>query len=222
MKILLIEDDEKISKFITKGLEEEYCNVDTVLNAEDGLYLCSIHEYDVIILDWMLPKLSGLEFIEELRFTGANTPILMLTAKGDLGDKILGLEKGADDYMSKPFSFIELVARVKALHRRNIKKDQHFLVAENIKLDSLKRVVTCDNTEITLTMKEFALLEYLMENKGRLITNTMISEHIWNMQEVIKSNVITVTMYNLRRKIYTQSNEELIETIRGAGYRIKE
>ena len=222
MKVILIEDDEKISNFIAKGLKEEFCNVDAVYRAQDGLYLCTIQKYDVIILDWMLPDMDGLHVIETLRANNNHTPILMLTAKGDLDDRVKGLENGADDYMTKPFSFLELVARIKALHRRNIQQiDTHYLTGD-LMLDPLKREVRRGDKPIELTAKEFKLLEYLLEYKGRIISNTMILEHIWNMQDDVQSNVVNVTMYHLRKKIDKGYPLTLIETIRGAGYRIKD
>jgi DNA-binding response OmpR family regulator len=222
MKVILIEDDEKISRFIAKGLKEEFCNVDTVYCAEDGLYLSSIQKYDVIILDWMLPDMDGLQVIENLRANNNHTPILMLTAKGDLDDRVKGLENGADDYMTKPFAFLELVARIKALHRRNIQQMDTRYFSGDLMLDPIKREVKRGDKIIELTVKEFKLLEYLLEHKGRIITNTIILEHIWNMQDDIQSNVVNVTMYHLRKKIDRGYDLTLIETIRGAGYRIKD
>lgn len=222
MRIILIEDDEKISNFIKKGLEEELCNVDTALHAKDALYLCSMNEYDVIVLDWMLPDMDGLEVIENIRLQGIDTPILMLTAKGDIEDRVLGLEKGADDYMPKPFSFLELVTRIKALHRRNRRQIKKYLATGDLKLDSLKREVIRADKPIVLTTKEFKMLEFLLEYKGRVISNTMILDHIWNIQEELQSNVVNVTMYHLRKKIDKGYEVDLIETVRGAGYRIKD
>jgi len=222
MKIVLIEDDIKISNFIKKGLKEELFNVDCVHTAKDGLYLCSMNKYDVIILDWMLPDMDGLEVIERLRLQDIRTPILMLTAKGDLEDKVLGLEKGADDYMAKPFAFLELIARIKALHRRNINQVKKYLYSKDLKVDSLTREVTRADKIIILSTKEFKLLEFLLEYKGRVITNTMILDNIWNMQEELQSNVVNVTMYNLRQKIDKDFEFALIETVRGSGYRIKD
>ena len=222
MRVLLIEDDEKISNFIKKGLKEELCSVDTAYTAKDGIYLCTMHNYDVIILDWMLPDMDGLEVIESIRLQGVRTPILMLTAKGDLEDRVLGLEKGADDYMSKPFAFLELIARVKALHRRNINQVKKYLLTADLKVDSLKREVTRADKVIVLSTKEFQLLEFLLEYKGRVISNTMILDHIWNMQEEVQSNVVNVTMYHLRQKIDKDFDRALIDTVRGSGYRIKD
>jgi len=222
MKIILIEDDKKISNFIKKGLEEDLCNVATVFTAKDALYLCSIQEYNVIVLDWMLPDMDGLEVIEQIRRLGVTTPILMLTAKGDLEDRVSGLEKGADDYMTKPFAFIELITRIKVLHRRNIHQMEKYLSTCDLRIDPLKREVTRADINIVLSTKEFQLLEFLLEYKGRVITNTMILEQIWDMQEEIQSNVVNVTMYHLRQKIDKNFDITLIETIRGSGYRIKD
>ncbi len=222
MKIIIIDNDEKNSKFITKGLKEELCSVDAVSNVKDGLYLCSIYDYDVIILDWVLPDLDGLHFIEKLRAKGIGTPILMLTAKNNMEDRVMGLERGADDYMTKPFAFMELIARVKALHRRRTYRLTNYLSSGNLKLDSTKREVKRDEQIIELTTKEFKLLSYLLEHKGRIVTNTMILEYIWNMHEEVQSNVVNVTMYHLRKKIDQGFDTALIETIRGSGYKIND
>lgn len=222
MKILLVEDDQKISNFIGKGLKEELFNVDTAFNASDGLYLCGLYTYDIIILDWMLPDMDGLIFIEKLREDRNHTPILMLTAKGDLEDRVAGLERGADDYMTKPFAFRELIARVNALYRRKNHQIGRTLHAGSLVLDTIKREVKYGETDIELTTKEFKLLKYLLEHKGQVISNTVMLEQVWNMQDELQSNVVNVTIYHLRNKIDIGREESLIETIRGSGYRIRD
>lgn len=221
MKILLIEDDTKISNLIQKAFKEVLCTVDFAYTAKDGLYLAIIHTYDVIILDWMLPDNDGLHVIKKIRSENIFTPILMLTAKGDLGDRVLGLEQGADDYMSKPFYYLELLTRVKALHRRNKQQVIQYLFTADLKVEPTKREVVRGNKSIILSAKEFKLLEYLLEYKGKVLTHTMILEHIWNIDDINQSNVVNVTIYHLRQKIDKGFDTTLIETIRGAGYRIK-
>lgn len=222
MKILLIEDDKKISAFIVKGLKEEFMNVDHAFDGKDGLYLAEINRYDILIIDWMLPKLSGLEIIKKLREKGVATPILILTARGDIDDKVKGLESGADDYLPKPFAFKELIARIRALHRRSSYGEKLILQAGDLQLDPLKREVKRAEKVIDLSAKEFELLELLLRYKGRIVTNTMIAENIWNLETSVESNVINVTIYHLRNKIDKEFNTKLIHTVRGSGYRIND
>jgi DNA-binding response OmpR family regulator len=168
----------------------------------------------------MLPKISGLELTKKIRTSNITTPILMLTARGDVDDRVEGLQSGADDYLPKPFSFSELVARIKALHRRNSYSENLILQTADLTLDPLKREVKRAGKVIDLSTKEFELLELLLRNKGYIVTNTVILEQIWNMQEFIESNVINVTIYHLRNKIDRGFEKKLIQTIRGSGYRI--
>lgn len=220
MKILLVEDDKKISSFIKKGLKEELMNVDCAFDGEEGFYLLQTYRYDVIIVDWMLPKISGPELITKIRTANIITPILMLTARGDIDDRVEGLKSGADDYLPKPFSFSELVARIRALHRRSSYSENLTLQIADLTLDPIKREVKRAGKVIDLSTKEFELLELLLRNKGYVVTNTVILEQIWNMQEFIESNVINVTIYHLRNKIDKGFTKKLIQTVRGSGYRI--
>lgn len=220
MKILLIEDDRKISDFIVKGLKEELMSVDRVFDGEDGLYLAETSRYDVIIVDWMLPKLSGPELIGKIRRSGDTTSILMLTARGDIDDRVEGLGVGADDYLTKPFAFSELVARIRALHRRSGYEKNLILQSADLTLDPIRREVKRAGNLIDLSAKEYELLEFLLYNKGHVMTNTMILEHVWNMNEAVESNVINVTVYHLRNKIDKGYENKLIQTVRGSGYRI--
>lgn len=222
MRILIVEDDQKIAAFITKGLKEEGFSVDTAFDGMDGLYLAETNPYDVIILDWMLPGINGIEICKQLRSDQNSTPILMLTARGDVDDRIEGLESGADDYLGKPFSFSELVARVKALHRRKSHGNASMLKVDTLSLDPLTRNVIRDEKRIELSAKEYELLEFLMRNKNRIVTNTMIIDNIWNMQEQIESNVVSVTIYHLRNKIDKSFERKLIKTVRGSGYRLED
>ncbi len=220
MKILIVEDDKKISSFIKRGLEEEYFSIDVAYDGEEGFLLATLNSYDVIILDWMLPKMDGVELCKKIRTSNITTPVLMLTAKSDIEDKVFGLENGADDYLSKPFAFEELIARVKALHRRNSYKSKNILTVDDLKLNPLTREVTRGSSKIELSVKEYELLEFLMRNRGRIVTNAMIMDNIWDMQQDIESNVINVYIHHLRNKIDKNSENKLIHTVRGAGYRI--
>lgn len=222
MKILIVEDDIKISNFIKKGLEEEFFTIDTSFDGQEGLYLAQVYDYDLIILDLMLPKLDGLSVCKKIRESNKKIPILMLTAKGDLDDKLKGFEYGADDYLAKPFFFDELTARIKALLRRN-----HFNSTNDIKIDNLEinlvtREIKRDGKNIELSAKEYELLLLLAKNKNKIVTNTQIAEAIWNIQENTSSNVINVFIYHLRNKIDFKGQKKLIKTVRGSGYKINE
>ncbi|MDD3342990.1 MAG: response regulator transcription factor [Sulfurospirillaceae bacterium] len=220
MKILIIEDDLKIASFIKKGLNEEGFIVDTAQDGEEGLYLCEQYKYDLILLDWMLPKLNGRQVCNSLREKKIVTPILMLTAKNSVEDRIAGLECGADDYLGKPFVFLELVARVKSLLRRS-----SYQFIETLKLDSLevnitKRLVTRSSKPIVLTAKEFDILVYMLLNQDCIITHTQLQEKLWGINECTSSNVINVFIHHLRHKIDTQDEKPLIHTVRGSGYKM--
>jgi len=222
MRVLVIEDDRKIAGFIARGLTEERMTVDQAHDGEEGLYLARLHRYDVLIVDWMLPGLSGPELIPELRRHGVTGPVLMLTARDGVDDRVRGLECGADDYLGKPFAFTELVARIKALHRRSGYDDRITLHADTLNLNPVTREVMRGERRIDLTAKEYELLEYLLRHMNRIVTNTMIAENIWNMQQNIESNVISVTVYHLRKKVDGGSDKKLIRTVRGSGYRIED
>lgn len=218
MRILIVEDDQKISNFIAKGLKEESMSVDVADRGDTGLYMAEIANYDVIVLDWMLPGMSGIELCKQLRYQKQDTPVLMLTARGDVDDRVEGLESGADDYLNKPFAFAELVARIKALHRRHAYSELTFLKAEDLSLNTSTRAVKRDGKMINLSTKEYELLEFLLRNKNRIVTSSMIIENIWNMQEQTQSNVLSVTIYHLRNKIDNGFEKKLIKTIRGSGF----
>ncbi len=222
MRILVVEDDKKIAGFIKKGLTEEYYAVDVVYDGEMGVYQAQVNPYDLIILDIMLPKKDGIEVCGEVRNKNIITPIIMLTAKDTIEDKIEGLDEGADDYLTKPFSFEELLARVRALFRRTQKYKTKTLKVADLELDPVTRKVTRAGGNITLTGKEYALLEYLMRNKGRILTETMITEHVWDMNFDPLTNVVNVYIHHLRQKIDKDFDKKLIHTIRGAGYVMKE
>lgn len=218
MKILIVEDDDNILSLLKRGFEEEGFVIDTASDGEDGEYLATTNSYDVIILDWMLPIQSGIEIIESIRAKNISTPTIMLTAKSEIDDRVLGLTKGADDYLSKPFSFKELLARVQALYRRVVSANSgNKIELKDIVIDLDAKIISKDDQEIVLTQKEYELLLFLVKNKNATVSNGMIEEQLWNDEEYISSNVIQVTIYNLRKKI----GKEFIKSFRGLGYKIE-
>lgn len=221
MKLLLIEDDPKIVSFVQKGLQEEGFVVDSARDGDDGLYLVQTQMYDLLIIDWMLPKRSGLEICQHLREQKMLTPILMLTAKNSVEDRIAGLECGADDYLVKPFIFAELVARIKSLLRRSSYNYCEVLKLDTLEINLSKRVVTRSSKPITLTTKEFDILVYLLLHQGNTITHTHLQEKIWGISETTSSNVINVFIHHLRHKIDVEGEKPLIKTMRGSGYKIE-
>lgn len=216
MKILVIEDDHKIATGIKKGLEQEGHTVDLAFDGEAGLDLAMDKNSDVIVLDLMLPKLNGIEVAKSLRKENIHTPILMLTAKGELSDKLTGFESGADDYLVKPFAFEELVARINAIARRPKEVKSEKLKVKNLELNSNTYEVTNDGREMTLSKKEFQLLEFLMKNAGRVISKEDIIARVWNYESDILPNTVEVFIGYLRNKIGRDS----IKTVRGFGYKI--
>lgn len=217
MKILLIEDDAHIVSFLERGLVEEGHSIDTALDGEEGEYLASINTYDLIILDWMLPSKNGIEVLNSLRKKNISTSVLMLTAKGEIDDKVLGLNSGADDYLSKPFSFKELIARIDAIYRRSLSDGKNTILINDLNIDISKKIVKKEDIEILLTAKEYELLLFLIKNKNSMVSNGMIEEQLWNNEEFTNSNVIQVTIYHLRKKI----GKNLIKSFRGLGYKIE-
>ena len=218
MHILIVEDEKKIADFIRRGLKEEGYTADVSYDGQEGYFLASTNDYDAVILDLMLPKMDGLSLCRALRKDKVNTPIIMLTARDTVKDKVQGLDSGANDYLTKPFAFEELLARVRAVLRKNEGVSPTRLQVKDLVLDLLTHKVTRGNSEITLTTKEFALLEYLMRNAGKVITRTMISEHVWDMHFDTNTNVIDVYINYLRNKIDKGSAYKLIQTKRGRGY----
>jgi heavy metal response regulator len=222
MRILLVEDEIKIANFISRGLKEEHYVVDVARDGETGLYQAEINSFDLIILDRMLPGRDGMDICREIRRKGKDTPILMLTAKDALRDKVDGLDAGADDYLTKPFAFEEFLARVRSLLRRKrVEKSTRIRLA-NLELDQLTHKVRRGGREINLTSKEYALLEYLMLHSNQVVTRTMISEHVWNEDFDSFTNVIDVYINYLRNKIDRGFSPPLLHTIRGTGYIMKE
>jgi len=222
MRILIVEDDRKVGAFLQKGLREEQYAVDVCRDGEEAVEWASISSYDVIVLDIMLPKKDGFAVCRELRQKGVLTPILMLTAKDSVEDKVSGLTEGADDYLTKPFSFEELLARIKALLRRTQDYKTKALRVGDLELDPIKRQATRAGKQIPLSGKEYALLEYLMRNKGRVVTESMIVEHVWDMNYEGTSNIVNVYINYLRKKIDSEFEVKLVRTIRGHGYTIDE
>ena len=221
MRILVIEDEVKIAQFIKRGLKEEGYAVDVANDGEEGHFLLSSNEYDAIILDLMLPKIDGLTLCRTLRKDGNQTPIVMLTAKDTVKDKVKGLDSGADDYLPKPFAFEELLARLRVLLRKKDSRVQTQLKVADLSLDLLTHKVTREEREIDLTVKEYALLEYLMRNAGNIVTRTMISEHVWDINFDTFTNVIDVYINYLRNKIDSSFPDKMIHTVRGKGYLLK-
>ena len=221
MRILVVEDEKRIADFIARGLKEEHYAVDIAYDGEEGLYLAEINTYDLMIFDIMLPKHDGVEMCRQLRAQKINAPILMLTARAAVKDKVTGLNAGADDYLTKPFSFEELLARVKVLLRRPTANKTSLLKVSDLELNQLSHEVKRTGKMMVLTSKEFALLEYLMLNVGQVISRSMISEHVWNEQFDSMTNVIDVHIRNLRNKIDDGFRKRLIHTLRGSGYVLK-
>ena len=222
MRILLVEDEKKIASFIERGLVEQHYSVDVAYDGNEGLYLAEINPYDLIILDIMLPGKDGFAVCQELRKKEFDVPILMLTARDDVRDKIYGLDSGADDYLTKPFAFGEFLARVRVLLRRQRTQQTTTLKVADLALDQLTHTVTRAGENIELTSTEYALLEYLMIHAEQVVTRTMISEHVWDQNFDSYSNVINVYVNYVRKKVDAGFSKKLIHSVRGRGYVIKE
>lgn len=222
MRILLVEDDRKIASFIVKGLKQAGYAVDHAADGREGLHLALTEPYDAAIIDLMLPKLDGLSLIEEVRRNKINVPMIILSAKRAVDDRVKGLQTGSDDYLVKPFSFSELLARIQALFRRaSGPAPATRLEAGDLSLDLLTRKVMRGGVEINLQPREFALLEYLLRQAGRVISKTMILEHVWDLDFDPQTNVVDVLVCRLRHKVDRDFEEKLIHTIRGVGYVLK-
>ncbi|MCP5106347.1 MAG: response regulator transcription factor [bacterium] len=222
MRIIVIEDDKKIAAFIKKGLEEEHYAADVFHDGKEGVYWATVNDYDLIILDIMLPGKDGIKICDEIRRKHILTPILMLTAKASVSDRVKGLDSGADDYLTKPFAFEELFARVRSLLRRNQSYKTKTLNIADLELDPASRTVTRAGEKIALTGKEYALLEYMMRNKGRVLTEHMILDHTWNMDYDPESNIVNVYVHHLREKVDKGYDKKLIHTLRSRGFTIKD
>ena len=222
MHILVVEDEKKVARFIQQGLEEEHYAVDVAHDGEAGLKMAESENYDLLILDIMLPRKSGLDLIREFRKRGGRTPALMLTAKAATEDKVAGLDSGADDYLTKPFAFAELLARVRSLLRRGSKDKSTLLAIADLELDTVTHKAKRTGRVIELTAREYALLEYFLRNKDRVLSRTIIAEHIWDYTFDTGTNIIDVYVNHLRNKVEGVGEKKLIHTVRGVGYVMKE
>jgi heavy metal response regulator len=221
MRILVVEDDKKIANFIKRGLKEESYAVDVAYDGEEGHFLATTNDYDLVLLDLMIPKMDGITLCKKLRGDKVTVPVIMLTAKDELQDKVEGFNSGADDYLTKPFAFEELLARVRAHSRRKLDAAPTRHEVGDLTLDLLSHKIERANKEIFLTTKEYALLEYLMRHAGEVVTRTMISEHVWDVHFDVATNAIEVYINYLRSKVDQGHKKKLIHTIRGRGYMLK-
>jgi two-component system, OmpR family, copper resistance phosphate regulon response regulator CusR len=219
MRILVVEDEKRVASFIAKGFHEEGHAVDIACDGEAGSYQALAFDYDVVVLDVMLPKRSGFEVVSEIRAKKPRLPIIMLTAQDAVDSRITGLDRGADDYMVKPFAFAELSARIRALMRRGVQENTK-LSAADLEMDTATRIVKRAGRRIDLTLKEYALLEFLLRHANRPVTRTMITEHVWDIHYDNMSNVVDVHVNSLRNKVDKGFPSPLIHTIRGVGYQL--
>ena len=222
MKILLAEDEVDLNNVVTRYLKKNGYSVDSVLDGEEALDYLEYSEYDLVILDIMMPKVDGFEVIKKLRDKGNHTSVLMLTARDSADDKVKGLDLGADDYIVKPFDFNELMARIRAVVRRKYGNSSNKLVIGDLILDTSEKSVTRDGKQIELTGKEYEVLEYLMQSKNRILSRDQIKEHVWDFDYEGDSNIIDVLIKNIRKKIDIENGKQIIYTKRGLGYVIKE
>jgi two-component system OmpR family response regulator len=222
VRVLVIEDHVRMGDLIERGLHEEGYAVDRTSTGEEGAWLVSENRYDAIVLDVVLPGMDGIETCRRIRAEDQWAPVLMLTARDGVDDRVLGLDSGADDYLTKPFSFVEFLARLRALIRRGAGRRPPSLSAGDLELDPASHSVRRGSTPITLTVKEFALLEYLMRRKGEVLSRTQLIEHVWDFAFESDSNVVDVYIRYLREKIDRPFGRDSIETVRGAGYRLRE
>jgi two-component system, OmpR family, response regulator len=221
MRVLVVEDEAKMAGLLRRGLQQEGYSVDLAPNGEEGVWLGTENDYDTIILDVGLPDMDGFGVCRRLREAGSWTPVLMLTARDSVGDRVSGLDVGADDYLTKPFSFAELLARIRALMRRGARERPTVLKVGDLILDPATRQVGHGEVDLLLTSKEFALLEYFMRHRGEVLSRTRIIEHVWDFAYDGNSNVVDVYVRHLRDKIDRPFGKRSIETVRGAGYRLR-
>ncbi len=221
MRILIVEDNQKLAGYIKKALEQKSYTADCVYDGEAGEKRAFFGEYDLIILDIMLPKKDGITVCKNLREKDINLPVIMLTAKGELDDKVAGLDSGADDYLVKPFELKELLARIRALLRRPKQKEAEVLSAQDVTIDNARHIAQKDRKELRLTIKEYAVLEYLIKNKGQVVNREQILDHCWDFAFDSFSNIVDVYIKRLRHKL-DDKNEKYIKTIRSVGYQFQE
>ncbi|APA88664.1 heavy metal response regulator transcription factor [Paraburkholderia sprentiae WSM5005] len=217
MRILIIEDEPKMASYLRKGLMEASFQADTALDGKEGLFLALNEDYDLILLDVMLPELDGLEVLKRIR-EKKHTPVLLLTARDTVQDKVVGLESGADDYLSKPFAYAELLARVRALLRRPAQSSVTVLCVSDMELDLVRRRVRRGNVRIDLTAQEFALLKLLTERQGEVLTRAFVTSHVWDINFDSDTNIVDVAVKRLRSKIDSPFENKLLHTVRGMGY----
>jgi DNA-binding response OmpR family regulator len=222
MRILVVEDERKVASFIKRGLEEEKYIVETAADGEEGLALATAAAFDAIVLDVMLPKLDGFGVLKAIRDKGLATPVLMLTARGNTEDRVQGLDLGADDYLAKPFHFEELAARLRSILRRSSTEKTTKLQVGDLALDLVTHFAYLEGKEIELTTKEYALLEYLMRNKERILSRSMIMQAVWKHNFDPESNIIDVYIKRIRQKIDRPGHPQMVQSIRGVGYRMRE
>jgi heavy metal response regulator len=222
MRILVVEDERKVASFIRKGLKEEGYVVDVAEDGEKGDFLAATNDYDLILLDVLLPKIDGISLLKKMRLDNNKTPVILLTAKDTVKDKVSGLDSGADDYLTKPFAFAELLARIRSALRKGNSPLPSTLCVADLSLDLLGHKVMRDGQEIEVTAKEFALLEFLMQHAGTVVTRTMITEHVWDIHFDSFTNVVDVYINYLRRKVDYGREQKLIHTVHGRGYVLKE
>jgi DNA-binding response OmpR family regulator len=221
MRLLVVEDEHKLAGVLKRGLEEHGYAVDVAYDGEDGLAMASAAPYDLIVLDVMLPRLDGLAMCQQLRAQHTHTPVLMLTARDAVDDRVAGLDSGADDYLTKPFAFRELLARTRALLRREGRSKDPVLRVADLEIDTVSHEVRRAGKPVELTSKEYAILEYFARNPNRVLTRTQIAEHVWDYDFVSMSNVIDVYVGYLRRKLGDDGESRLLRTIRGTGYQLR-
>jgi len=221
MKVLLVEDEAKVANFISKGLQEEGYNVDVAYDGKKGLELLKEFNYDIVLLDLMIPEVDGLQLLKNIRSWGIHTPVLIITAKSSKEDVVKGLDMGSDDYLTKPFSFEELLARVRALLRRSRKADTHILEYKDIILNPYNRRLNIASKDVELTEKEFLIMEFMLKNSERALTRKEIAEYVWQNQGD-STNIVDVYVNFLRKKIESLSVKKYIHTVRGIGYILKE
>ncbi|MGD0230607.1 MAG: response regulator transcription factor [Syntrophorhabdales bacterium] len=221
MDVLIIEDEAKVIDFISKGLEEEGYTVTAAFDGKQGLDLLNVHKYDLVLLDLMIPEIDGLKVLRNMRSWGINTPVLIITAKNSKEDVVRGLDTGSDDYLTKPFSFEELLARMRALLRRSAARDGHTLKYVDITLDPYSRMLSRGAKDVELTEKEFLIMEILIKNSERPLTRKEIAEYVWQ-NATDSTNIVDVYINFLRKKIETLTPKKYIQTVRGLGYILKE
>jgi heavy metal response regulator len=221
MRILIVEDERKLAAVLRRGLEEQGYAVDLAYDGEDGLALAETEPYDLIVLDVMLPALDGLSVCRKLRAHRRTMPVLMLTARDTVDDRVSGLDSGADDYLVKPFAFRELLARVRALLRRDGQSKDAVLRIADLEVDTVSHEVRRAGNPVELTSKEYAVLEYFARNPNRVLTRTQIAEHVWNYDFFAESNVVDVYVRTLRRKLHDVQDPRLLRTVRGSGYQLR-